>query len=84
MRGYYPGESEHQGGGFAPPEEQEQSERGGRGVDWALGILLGIALGIAIVALFLFFGSEETIDAPSVSGAPAREAPVQTAPSAQP
>jgi ABC-type Mn2+/Zn2+ transport system permease subunit len=36
--------------------------------DRAIGILLGIVLGIAIVLLFLFLGSRNTIDEPSLSG----------------
>ncbi len=65
------------------PERQavESRERavGGRRIDRALGIVLGIVLGIAVIIAFLLFGSEATIDAPSVShgnGArPARESP---------
>jgi ABC-type Mn2+/Zn2+ transport system permease subunit len=36
--------------------------------DRAIGIVLGILLGIAIILLFLFLGSRETIDEPSLSG----------------
>jgi hypothetical protein len=36
--------------------------------DRVIGIVLGIVLGIAIVIVFVFLGSEETIDAPSLSG----------------
>jgi hypothetical protein len=36
--------------------------------DRAIGILLGIALGIAVILLFLFLGSRNTIDQPSISG----------------
>ncbi len=47
--------------------------------DWLIGIVLGIVLGVAIVAAFLYFGSEETIDAPSIKGVdpaqPTRQAP---------
>ena len=35
--------------------------------DRAIGITLGIALGIAVVLLFLFLGSRNTIDQPSLS-----------------
>jgi hypothetical protein len=31
-----------------------------------LGIFLGLVLGIAIVAVFVFVFSEETVDAPSI------------------
>jgi hypothetical protein len=36
--------------------------------DRAIGILLGIVLGIAVILLFLFLGSRNTIDEPSISG----------------
>jgi ABC-type Mn2+/Zn2+ transport system permease subunit len=36
--------------------------------DRAIGIVLGILLGIAIILLFLFLGSRSTIDEPSLSG----------------
>lgn len=41
--------------------------------DRAIGITLGILLGIAIILLFLFLGSRDTIDEPSLS-----EEPTQT------
>jgi hypothetical protein len=36
--------------------------------DRAIGIALGVLLGIAIILLFLFLGSRSTIDEPSLSG----------------
>jgi hypothetical protein len=39
--------------------------------DRALGIALGLVLGIAAVVLFVFLGSEETIDDPSIDRGPA-------------
>jgi hypothetical protein len=36
--------------------------------DRVVGIVLGVALGIGIVALFVFVFSERTVDAPSISG----------------
>jgi hypothetical protein len=36
--------------------------------DRALGIILGILVGIAIVAVFVFVFSEDTIDSAGVSG----------------
>jgi ABC-type Mn2+/Zn2+ transport system permease subunit len=42
--------------------------RGARVGDRAIGILLGIVLGIAVILLFLFLGSRNTIDEPSLSG----------------
>jgi len=35
-------------------------------VDRAIGIVLGIVLGIAVVIVFVFYASEDTIDAPSI------------------
>jgi hypothetical protein len=37
--------------------------------DRAIGIALGLVLGIAVILLFLFLGSRDTIDEPSISGA---------------
>ena len=39
--------------------------------DRAIGILLGVLLGIGIVTAFVFFGSEGTIDAPRIDQGPA-------------
>jgi hypothetical protein len=36
--------------------------------DRAVGILIGLILGIAIVVAFVFLGSGDTIDDPSLSG----------------
>ena len=36
--------------------------------DRAIGIVLGIVLGIAVIILFLFLSSRNTIDEPSLSG----------------
>ena len=52
--------------------------------DRVIGIGLGILLGLAIVIGFVFLGSEDTIDAPSLSGEQpnqTQQAPTQTAPS---
>lgn len=49
--------------------------------DRAVGILLGILLGLAIIIGFLFLGSRSTIDAPSLSGGSAQ---TQTQPAPQP
>ena len=40
------------------------------GLERGIGIALGIILGVAVVTAFLFLGSEETIDAPSIDTAP--------------
>jgi hypothetical protein len=39
-----------------------------RARDRAIGIVLGIVLGLAVVILFLFLGSRSTIDTPDISG----------------
>ncbi|HEX7059186.1 MAG TPA: hypothetical protein VF176_04975 [Solirubrobacterales bacterium] len=53
-------------------------------IDLAIGIALGLVLGIAVVAAFVFLGSEDTIDAPRISGVdtgksapPAKRMPAQ-------
>jgi NhaP-type Na+/H+ or K+/H+ antiporter len=44
--------------------------------DRAIGIALGLILGVAAVILFVFLGSEETIDDPSIDrGSQAIERP---------
>ncbi|HYU62095.1 MAG TPA: hypothetical protein VEK39_15175 [Solirubrobacterales bacterium] len=44
--------------------------------DRAIGIGLGVVLGIVAVILFVFLGSEDTIDAPSIDrGSPSIERP---------
>jgi hypothetical protein len=47
--------------------------------DRAIGIVVGILLGLAIVIGFVFLGSGETIDDPDLSGGgePERTAPAQ-------
>ena len=46
----------------------------------AIGIVLGVALGLVVVALFVFVFSEETVDAPSIDEGGA----TQTTPAAPP
>jgi hypothetical protein len=48
--------------------------------DRVIGIALGILLGLAVIVLFLFLGSRNTIDEPSLSGG----ATTQTQPAAPP
>jgi hypothetical protein len=38
--------------------------------DRAIGIALGLVIGIVAVILFVFLGSQETIDAPSIDKGP--------------
>jgi hypothetical protein len=39
-----------------------------RRFDWVLGIVIGIVLGLAVAAGFVFIGSEDTVDAPRIHG----------------
>lgn len=48
--------------------------------DRAIGIVLGVVLGIAVIILFLFLGSRNTIDEPSLSGGATTQTQTQTAP----
>lgn len=45
--------------------------------DRLIGIVLGILLGLAIVAIFVFVFSEDTVDAPSIDRGAPTEAPAQ-------
>jgi hypothetical protein len=38
--------------------------------DRAIGIALGVVLGIAVILIFLFLGSRSTIDEPSINNIP--------------
>jgi uncharacterized membrane protein required for colicin V production len=53
-----------------------------RARDRALGIFLGILLGLAVIILFLFLGSRGAIDTPDISGDVTQEqtTPTTTAP----
>lgn len=42
--------------------------RSSRWIDRIIGVVLGVALGLGVVVLFVFEGSEGTIDAPRISG----------------
>ncbi len=42
--------------------------RRSRWLDRIIGVVLGVALGLGVVVLFVFEGSEGTIDAPRISG----------------
>jgi hypothetical protein len=52
-----------------------------RRIDYAIGTLIGLVLGIAVVAAFVFYGSEGSIDAPRISGIDTGKA-AQSAPNA--
>lgn len=56
--------------------------RGRRTRDRVIGISLGILLGLAVIILFLFLGSRNTIDEPSLSGGATTQ--TQTQPAAPP
>ena len=47
--------------------------------DRAIGIALGILLGLAVIILFLFLGSRNTIDEPSLSGGATTQTQTQPA-----
>jgi hypothetical protein len=47
--------------------------------DRAVGIALGIVLGLAVIILFLFLGSRNTIDEPSLSGGATTQTQTQPA-----
>lgn len=49
--------------------EPESTRDARRRLDLALGIFLGLVLGIAVISAFVFLGSEGSVDAPRISGA---------------
>ena len=57
--------------------------RFGRIGDRAIGIALGVLLGIAIILLFLFLESRNTIDEPELSGGSATQTLTQPATTTQ-
>ena len=44
------------------------AKRPHRWLDRTIGVVLGLALGLGVIVLFVFEGSEGTIDAPRISG----------------
>lgn len=55
-------------GGEAGATDQAPSKRPSRWLDRIIGVALGLVLGIAVIIVFVFYGSEGTIDAPRISG----------------
>jgi hypothetical protein len=51
-----------------PRSDPLRAARGRRRLDRALGITLGVILGLGVLIVFIFLGSEGTIDAPRISG----------------
>jgi hypothetical protein len=51
-----------------PPGPGPAPRRRGRWLDRIIGVLLGLLLGLGVVIVFVFKGSEGTIDAPRISG----------------
>ena len=45
--------------------------------DRLIGIVLGLVVGVAALILFIFLGSEGSIDAPSLDDPPAQSQPAQ-------
>jgi hypothetical protein len=45
--------------------------------DRVIGIALGLVVGVAALILFIFLGSEGSIDAPSIDAPPAQTQPEQ-------
>lgn len=45
-----------------------------RRLDLAVGILIGVVLGLGVIAAFVFLGSEGSIDAPRISKTKAEKA----------
>jgi hypothetical protein len=52
----------------------------GRSWDRAIGIVLGIILGVAVIIIFLFLSSRNTIDEPSLSGGATTQVQTQPVP----
>lgn len=56
-----------------------------RARDRAIGIVLGILVGLALIILFLFLGSRSTIDTPDISGnSPPEQTTTATTPTPEP
>ena len=46
--------------------------------DLVIGMVLGVAIGLAVIVLFVFVFSEQAVDAPSVDGSVTGTAPTAT------
>ena len=53
---------------YAPGAAPDPPAPENRRHDWILGVLIGLVLGVGVVAAFVFIGAEETVDAPRISG----------------
>jgi hypothetical protein len=62
------GEADSVVAGEADSSNPPRRKRRGRWVDRTVGVTLGLVLGIGVIAVFVFKGSEGTIDAPRISG----------------
>jgi hypothetical protein len=62
------GEADSVGAGEADSEKPPRRKRRARWLDRTVGIVLGLVLGIGVIVVFVFEGSEGTIDAPRISG----------------
>jgi hypothetical protein len=51
-----------------PPGPGPEQKRPSRWLDRIIGVVLGLVLGIGVIVVFVFKGSEGTIDAPRISG----------------
>jgi hypothetical protein len=54
--------------GKADSEKPPRTKRPWRWLDRTVGVILGLVLGIGVIVVFVFEGSEGTIDAPRISG----------------
>ncbi|MGH2982298.1 MAG: hypothetical protein ACRDKV_09695 [Solirubrobacterales bacterium] len=53
------------------------AKRPSRWLDRTVGIVLGLLLGVGVIVVFVFEGSEQTIDAPRISGVDDAQGPGQ-------
>jgi len=53
---------------IGPPGPGPAAKRPSRWLDRIIGVVVGLVLGIGVIVVFVFKGSEGTIDAPRISG----------------